>query len=71
MGEQEAGQSEKRTIGGWNDFIETVAAMRSAQKEYFKTKANSAMFRAKDLELLIDKTIAEHRERVKNKGGEA
>jgi hypothetical protein len=30
MGEQEARQSEKRTIGGWNDFIETVAAMRSA-----------------------------------------
>jgi hypothetical protein len=28
------------------------------------------MFRAKDLELLIDKTIAEHRERVKSKGGE-
>jgi hypothetical protein len=71
MGEQEAGQSEKRMIGGWNDFFETVAAMRSAQQEYFKTKVSAAMFRAKDFELLIDRAIAEHRERVKNKGGEA
>jgi hypothetical protein len=69
MGGYEAGRSGKRTIGGWNDFIEAVAAMRSAQQEYFKTKTPAAMFRAKDLELLIDKTIAEHRGRVENKGG--
>jgi hypothetical protein len=66
MGEG-AGQS-KRVIAGWNDFFEAVSAMRLAQQEYFKTKSSAAMFRAKNLELLVDKTIAEHQERVK--GGE-
>ena len=60
----ESGQS-KRVIMGWNDFIETVSAMRSAQKEYFKTQSSPALFRAKELEQLVDRAIAEHLERVK------
>jgi hypothetical protein len=63
----EGGQS-KRVIAGWNDFFEAVADMRLAQKEYFQTKASEAMFQAKNLELLVDRTIAEHRQRVKREG---
>jgi hypothetical protein len=65
MDEQE---SDKRVIKGWEDFFEAVAAMRLAQQAYFKTKSPSVMFVSKDLERLIDNTIAEHRRRVK--GGE-
>jgi hypothetical protein len=57
--------SGQRVITGWQDFMEAVAAMRLAQQEYFKTKAAAALFRAKDLEMLVDRAIAEHRERVK------
>lgn len=64
------GQSGRRVIAGWQNFMEAVAAMRLAQKEYFKTKASTALFRAKDLELLVDRTIAEYRERVKRRGDE-
>jgi hypothetical protein len=63
-------ESGKRALAGWNDFFEAVADMRLVQKEYFKTKGSAAMFRAKDLELLVDRTIAEHRERLKGRGNE-
>jgi hypothetical protein len=60
----ESGQS-KRMIAGWHDFVEAVSAMRSAQKEYFKTQSSPALFRAKELEQLVDRAIAEHLERKK------
>lgn len=38
-------------------FIRRVARMRARQKEYFKTRSNSALRESLDLERLVDKMI--------------
>lgn len=45
-----------------NEFIELVREMRNAQKEYFKTRNQTALRNSKALETEIDKEI----ERVNN-----
>lgn len=45
-----------------NEFIELVREMRNAQKEYFKTRSQTAMRNSKALETEVDKEI----ERVSN-----
>lgn len=43
-------------------FFDLTASMRSAQKEYFKTRSRDALYRSKTLEKRIDEEI----ERVNN-----
>ena len=64
----EASSQKKRVITGWHDFLWAVADMREAQKEYFKSQTSPALLRAKGLEQLVDRAIAEHQERIKLKG---
>ena len=40
-------------------FIRRVAKMRQRQKEYFKTKSQSALRECKELERLVDKMITQ------------
>lgn len=42
-----------------NEFIEMVRRMRSAQKEYFKTRSYDALKRSKVLEVAVDNEIAD------------
>lgn len=38
-------------------FVAMVGAMRSAQREYFKTRSKSALQRSKDLERRVDRAV--------------
>lgn len=41
----------------WEMFVNTVKAMREAQKSYFKTKSYGSLMRAKELEKEVDSRI--------------
>jgi hypothetical protein len=41
------------------EFVETVRKMRSAQKNYFKTRNRDFLIESKQLETAIDKALAE------------
>ena len=41
-----------------NEFVEKVAAMREAQRQYFKTKSPDWLNKAKSLEREVDKILA-------------
>lgn len=41
------------------DLAELVAEMRTAQKEYFRTRSSSALERSKDLERKVDAACTE------------
>lgn len=41
------------------EFIDLVANMRRAQKEYFEHRTNAALSSAKSLERKVDKVLAE------------
>jgi hypothetical protein len=41
------------------DFIQLVADMRAAQREYFQTRTRTSLTKAKDLEGKVDKYIAQ------------
>lgn len=47
-------------------FIGVVRRMREAQREYFKTRNNIILFRAKSLEQIVDEMIQEHDAWLKN-----
>ena len=40
------------------DFFKLVKEMRAAQKEYFRTRAHSALVRSKELERRVDDYVA-------------
>jgi hypothetical protein len=40
-----------------NEFVELVAAMRAAQKEYFRTRTPSSLAEAKRLEREVDAAL--------------
>jgi hypothetical protein len=40
------------------DFFNPVKEMRAVQKEYFRTRAHSALARSKDLERRVDDELA-------------
>ena len=40
------------------EFFYTVAQMRNAQKEYFKTRSQSVLRAARKLEIIVDHEIA-------------
>jgi hypothetical protein len=40
-----------------NNSIQLVADMRAAQREYFKTRTQSALTKAKTLEAKVDKAL--------------
>lgn len=42
-----------------NNFINLVAEMRQAQKQYFQTRKKGVLIRAKELEKKVDKKIEE------------
>lgn len=42
-----------------DEFLSTVARMRQAQKDYFKTKDKNVLERSKSLERMVDKQILE------------
>ena len=39
-------------------FIQLVRAMRSSQKEYFRTRAKNILLQSKELERQVDKTLS-------------
>lgn len=41
------------------EFVRLVAAMRTAQREYFRTRSTGALDRSKGLEKRVDKAIKE------------
>ncbi len=41
------------------DFIQLVAEMRQAQRDYFQTRKQSALTKAKSLESKVDKYLAQ------------
>ena len=43
-------------------FMQLVADMRSAQKEYFRTRDANVLLKSKDLEAKVDKAIKEAEE---------
>ena len=43
-----------------NDFINTVAAMREAQRQYFRTRMPHFLQESKKLEKEVDRTIEAH-----------
>ncbi len=45
-----------------NDFINTVAAMREAQKQYFKNRWPDELKKSKELERKVDQMIKAHKE---------
>ena len=49
------------------DFMELVKEMRSAQKEYFRTRDANVLNRSKDLEKKVDRAIDNAEE--EEKGG--
>ena len=44
-------------VNDLNGFIKAVKDMRTTQKEYFKTKARAALYKAKDLEKQVDNYV--------------
>lgn len=51
------------------EFFYLVAQMRSAQKEYFKSREQLALRAARKLEIEVDKEIERVRAIVENSGG--
>lgn len=45
-----------------NDFTNTVAAMREAQRQYFRTRMPHFLMESKKLEKEVDKAIEKHYE---------
>jgi hypothetical protein len=59
----------ERTVSNWGDFFDLVKDMRDAQARYFEEKKSEDLFKAKDLERLVDRFCVEHEiERRKNNG---
>lgn len=48
-------------------FFSLVKEMRDAQKEYFRTRAHSALVKSKTLELRVDEEIARGDRYLQNK----
>ncbi|MEO1527711.1 MAG: hypothetical protein AAFX06_19955 [Planctomycetota bacterium] len=46
-----------------DDFIALVHQMRTAQKEYFRTRDGSVLSRSKELERRVDQAVAELQDR--------
>ena len=44
------------------NFVECVAAMRNAQRQYFKTRSSDWLEKSKELERNIDRMIADFRD---------
>ena len=42
------------------EFVELVAAMRNAQKEYFRTRHQDWLVKSKELEKQVDQAIFDH-----------
>lgn len=49
-----------------NDFINTVAEMREAQRQYFRTRMPHFLMESKKLEKEVDKAIEAHYEARRN-----
>ena len=47
------------------NFVECVAAMRNAQRQYFKTRSSDWLEKSKELERNIDRQIADFRDPVR------
>jgi hypothetical protein len=59
----------EREMKSWGDFFDLVRDMRAAQVQYFEEKKSEDLFRAKDLERLVDRFCVEHEiERRRNNG---
>jgi hypothetical protein len=59
----------EREVKNWGDFFDLVRDMRAVQARYFEEKKSEDLFKAKDLERLVDRFCVEHEiERRKNDG---
>lgn len=52
------------------EFFNTVASMRDAQKEYFKTRSKEALVNSKMLESMVDKEISRVKELLREMKGD-
>ena len=47
------------------EFVSLVDQMRSAQRNYFRTRSHDVLSQSKELERRVDKAIADHKNKQK------